>query len=143
MHRFRRGWALVPLALLAGGPVIAAGTAKPQAAAADDRNVIRWPGAGLKDPREAFTPVDPVRLEVKDAALTWVLFKLLTGTPPGLPPLPNDPWPASYQAPPEMRRLDFLIAVRGSKEPRISLSADAKPWNELFAGILRDFKLGF
>ena len=114
-----------------------------QSGAAGSIPSIQWPGPGPEGVRKAFPARDPVTFDLENVSLTAFLYKLLTGNPEGLPLIPFANWPTSYQPPTVVRPLEFVIALGALGDPRVTVKAKGKPWNELFENVLASNGLGF
>jgi hypothetical protein len=114
------------------------------ASAAGDAPAIAWPAPVPQGVREAIPATDPVTLDLEDVPLIALLRHLLAGLPPRNrqrnPGFEN--WPASYQVPAAVERLDFVIHAgvqdfaNTLEGPRVTVHAAAMPWNELFENLL-------
>jgi hypothetical protein len=142
--RWASEWPKVRLATRAGSP------AHPS---------IVWPGPGTRGVREAIPAKDPVTFDLEDVSLAALLHHLLVEWRPDEKSWPGprtsvgfESWPASYQPPAAVQRLDFVIhaGVQGhgvkvdpTAGPRVAVKVSGMPWQELFENVLASNGLGF
>jgi hypothetical protein len=126
---------------------------------------IHWPGVPPQDVRALFPATVPVTFDLEDVPLNAFLHHFLVPWRPGVQsartwPGPGaedgygfDSWPAPFEPPAAIQRLDFVIhsgvegrLAGGSTDalgPRVTVKASGMPWSELFENVLASNGLGF